>query len=329
MRVEQEDAIVLLNDDDVKKEKEFNHIPREIIYNTPQTLWYLDIPYTSTDSSDYVPDWFNVENFQNALSANKGIYVVSSRCNVCLSDDEKVVKPLNVEPKDLMIPKKEEDDLDSKDISEDEISGTIKKHTKEFQIFDFLYGFTTPEYAEKYEKYIKNMEVQSLSDDLPEFGKVHLENGREAQYILISFTKAQEEFVFRLSDSEEKGGTPTYSIGKSIVKNNVKIDENYIRRMLASTHYSKVPVEIMITNADIKIDKAPIIKVSEDIGVLPTFRTGVDSSQYMAEPAIIYMRYEKFMDIMIQLLYKDAWEQYKADESASGWSDYFSSLFNK
>ena len=328
MRVEQEDALVLLNDD-IKEDEEFNHIPREIIYNTPQTLWYLDIPYTSTDSSDYVPDWFNVERFQKALSDNKGIYVVSSRCNVCLSDDEKVAKPLNVEPNDLMMPKKEEDDLDSKDISEDEISGTIKKHTKEFQIFDFLYGFTTPEYAEKYEKYIKNMEVQSLSDDLPEFGKVHLENGREAQYILISFTKAQEEFVFRLSDSEEKGGTPTYSIGKSIVKNNVKIDENYIRRMLASTHYSKVPVEIMITNADIKIDKAPIIKVSEDIGVLPTFRTGVDSSQYMAEPAIIYMRYEKFMDIMIQLLYKDAWEQYKADESASGWSDYFSSLFNK
>lgn len=328
MRVEQEDALVILNDD-IKEEKEFNHIPREIIYNTPQTLWYLDIPYTSTDSSDYVPEWFKVDKFQKELSANKGIYIVSSRCNVCLSDDEKAAKPLNVEPKDLMIPKKEEDDSDSKDISEAEISGSIKKHTKEFQIFDFLNGFTTSKYAEKYEKYIKNMKVQKLSDDLPEIGKVHLENGRAAQYILISFTKAQEEFVSRLSDAEEKDGTPTYSIDKSIVNNNVKIDENYIRRMLASTHYSKVPVEIMITNAEIKFDKAPIIKVSEDIGVLPTFRTGVDSSQYMAEPAIIYMKYEKFMDIMIQLLYKDAWEQYKTDKSASGWSDYFSSLFNK
>lgn len=170
MRVEQEDALVLLNDD-IKKKKDFNHIPREIIYNTPQTLWYLDIPYTSTDSSDYVPDWFNVERFQKALSDNKGIYVVSSRCNVCLSDDEKVAKPLNVETNDLMMPKKEEDDSDSKDISEDEISDTIKKHTKEFQIFDFLYGFTTPVYAKKYEKYLKSMNVHEKSDDLPEFGK--------------------------------------------------------------------------------------------------------------------------------------------------------------
>lgn len=184
---------------------------------------------------------------------------------------------------------------------------------------------------------------------LPQVGENrHLKDDRAAKYILISFTRSQEEYFDLITDKgkDENGGKGN---GKDntqntdtapkprIVKNNVIINEDYIRRMIASTHYSKVPVEVMVTNAGIKldldldvdVDLLPIRKINSNMGVLPTFKTGVDSSQYMAEPLVVYMKYETFMDILVQLLYKDAWEKYKEKESSKAWAKYFRGIYKQ
>lgn len=145
----------------------------------------------------------------------------------------------------------------------------------------------------------------------------------------ITYEKQKEKQGEKQEKKQEKK-----QLVSSIVKNNVRIDENYIRRMIASTHYSKIPVEVMITNADIEMDEEqlppmPIQKITSKIGVLPTFKTGIDATQYMAEPLVVYMKYEKFMDIMLQLLYKDVWKKCVSKENITTWTNYFRNRLKK
>lgn len=341
---------------DMEKENALKLLTNEK-YNIQNALWYLDIPYIETDSSDYVQDSFKVEEFINSLRDNKGTYIVSSRCNICLPDEDESEKSKKKEShsnssedkgggqgkeaKDTADSEGEEDTVifyemifnpnaiydKENDAAKNGIKGTMERYKKEFHVFDFFNSFVDSKYAEGYESCIKEIDAKEAK----KIGKIHLEGEREAKYILISFTKCQEEFMEKtITYEKQEEKQEKKQLVSSIVKNNVRIDENYIRRMIASTHYSKIPVEVMITNADIDMDEKqlppmPIQKVTSKIGVLPTFKTGIDVTQYMAEPLVVYMKYEKFMDIMLQLLCKDAWEKYSKKKSNSAWTKYFRS----
>jgi hypothetical protein len=106
--------------------------------------------------------------------------------------------------------------------------------------------------------------------------------------------------------------------------------------MLTATHYSNVPVDIMVTDIDIDLNKMPIQPTfnkegqrSESVYVFPTFKTGVDSSQYMTEPAVIIMKYDKFMKILCSLLYREEWRCYCADKEVKDTTELFRNMFKK
>lgn len=132
---------------------------------------------------------------------------------------------------------------------------------------------------------------------------VHLPKDKKAKYILIPYTKMQEDYF--VEDDADKAQA------YSLEKNNSKATAKYVRRMLAATHNSNIPVEVMITNAKLDFESMHAQKTEEGIYVMPTFKMGTDGSQYMVEPLVIIMEYEKFMEQMLRLLYHEVWEKLK------------------
>lgn len=255
-------------------------------YNTEDTTWYLDIPYVETDSSDYVAHWFDMKNFVKALSNLRGNYIVSSRCNICLP---------NAEKRELV--KISKDELT--DITEDEVIKlpdevtVLARYAKELNIFSFFSSFVDK--TDDVMEFIESLKVNQIVKTEDKNGnskkeiKVapieteHISTNNKATYILIPYTKMSEEYY----DEDNK-------VKRSLIENSSVISEDYVRRMLAATHYSNVPVDIMVTNIDIDVNRMPIQptysaegKKSESVYVLPTFKTGVDASQYMVEPAVM------------------------------------------
>lgn len=291
-------------------------------YNREDTTWYLDIPYAETDSSDYVTQWFDMKKFVTALSNLKGNYIVSSRCNICLPNAEK--RELSQISRD-----------DLKDISEDELvdlskeDGISERYTKELNVFSFFSSFVDK--ADDVIKFIESLKIKQDSKEKEEDVKEttcsietkHISSNKKAEYILIPYTKMSEEYY------DEDG-----RVKRSLIENSSVISEDYVRRMLAATRYSNIPVDIMVTDIDIDINRMPIQPTydavgqkSESVYVLPTFKTGIDASHYMVEPAVIIMKYDKFMEILCSLLYREEWRCYRQDKEARDSAELFRNLF--
>ena len=276
-------------------------------YNTTDTTWYLDIPYAETSSADYVAQWFDMKKFINGLSQLEGNYIVSSRCNICLPNVDK-------------------QEFTAVDYSEDEVieefSVISQKYVKELNVFSFFSSFM-PESDDELYKFIEGLKIKQFKVKKEKDGKVvekveietpikttHISKDKKATYILIPYTKMQEEYYMKGDKLE-----------KRYVENSSIISEDYVRRMLTATHYSNIPVDIMVTDIDIDKAKMPVQpaitasgKASENIFVLPTFKTGIDATQYMTEPLVIILKYEKFMEILLSLLYHKEWQGYKDEQ---------------
>lgn len=297
-------------------------------YNKEDTMWYLDIPYAETDSSDYVAQWFDMKKFVEALSNLKGNYIVSSRCNICLPNDEK---------REFVKISKE----NLNDISEEEIvnlSDCIKvsdKHVKELNVFSFFSSFVSErsdilEFIEslKIEQTVERKNKDGEKEKKKVYKPIHTEhisNGKEAKYILIPYTKMSEDYY------DEDG-----KVKRNIIENSSVISEDYVRRMLAATHYSNIPVDIMVTDIDIDLSKMPIQPTynveglkSDSVYVMPTFKTGVDASQYMVEPAVIIMKYDRFMEILCSLLYREEWRHYCEEKETRDVAEMFRNLYGR
>lgn len=287
-------------------------------YNEEQTCWYADIPYAETSSADYVAQWFENDTFIDRLSYLKGKYIVSSRCNICL-------------PNKL---KKEFMEVDNQQKELVEIDRFMPdKFIKELNVYSFFSGFLSEQ--DDISRFVDSIEIQSIN---PVNGEVstrkivtnHISHENEAKYILIPYTRMSEVITESEADSSEKGAEK-YDV--ELQRNSSNITEDYVRRMIAATHYSNIPVDIMVTNIDIDLNSSDVRKtyngagvLSEDVYVMPTFKTGVDSSQYFTEPAVIIMRYAKFMEILSSLLYHDEWRDYKSSIETKSALEIFSNL---
>ncbi len=296
VKVEQKNAMCLLQDKN---------------YNKKGTVWYLDIPYTETSSEDYVPNEFNVNQFITELSECEGTYIVSSRCNVCLpkqvkEDYSNCHFKIAVPDEEIMV-----------ETEETELSNPEKK---ELNVFSFFNSFVSEGDAKDYEKHILKTE-----DSSEEKTQKHMPEDKKAKYILIPYTKMQEDY-FKEED-EDKGETQKHILEA----NNSKITAAYVRRMLAATHISEIPVEVMITNADLSFRAMHAHKVMGEKGlyVMPTFKMGADGSKYMVDPVVIIMKYERFMEQMLRLLYKDEWKNYLNEKKRSAMVKYFRDRFGE
>jgi len=283
--IEQKDALELLKEDE---------------YNKEDSVWYLDIPYIGTNWSDYVSNdsakAFELK-LQESLAGCRGVYIVSSRCNICASAEDKE----KYDDKSWYN-KDEQDDISDEEVNGKETEKTVLRQ-KEEDIFKFFDCFVSKEDADEYEKYIN-------SND-----KNHLPSAQAAKYILIPYTRRQEDFFKKEGDDKGKRG--------SLEKNNTKLSRHCVRRMIAATHFSNIPVEVMITNADLELNSDTIHKLDEGIWALPTFKTGLDASQYMVEPLIIIMEYKKFIRVLLQLLYHEEYMEYKNKKEIKAASEYF------
>lgn len=255
--------------------------------NKESTVFYLDIPYAETSSADYVAQWFDISAFIERLSSCNGTYIVSSRSNVCLPEKEEYK---NKQPR-IVIPEQEDEEVQ-----------TVPAN-KNDKLFAFYNSFVTEEYAKAYESDVSGYDEESWR---------HIREGYEAKYVFIPYTKMEEVF--------ENGK-------KQIAGNATKIDENYVRRMLVATHFSNIPVEVMITNADLQLDTMPIQKISKKMYAMPTFKTGIDANPYLVEPAVIIMKYEAYIDILLSLLFKEAWKKKVTEKDTKKSVSIISSMF--
>ena len=283
-KIEREDAIKLLG----YKE-----------HNKPSTVFYLDIPYESTDTGDYVPGWFHTNEFFDALSKCEGEYIVSSRCNVCVSDEyAKHYKGVSFK------------ELSVQDISDEEIlqpkveQKSAKDAKKNKELIKFFVSFLSKGYKEYYEILLSKIGIEP--DNI---GK------QDAKYILFPYTNAA-----RLVDND----------GKRMNFNAVSlIDTQYVERMLANTHYTNIPVEVMVTNADLSEALKKVSVYSKDgVYAVPTFKTGVGTVQYKAEPLVIAMEYDYFMRILLRLTYDDNYIAFDNKQSTKDIAAAFRKLYD-
>lgn len=74
--------------------------------------------------------------------------------------------------------------------------------------------------------------------------------------------------------------------------------EDSIRRMLHNTQFGNIPVEIMLTDMKLDLDKMPVKKLGEGFvfWYMPTF---VTDNAYGVEPVTIIMKYENFVKQML------------------------------
>ncbi len=301
----------IFKDVEVRQEDAINLLKRGN-YNKKGTVWYLDIPYTETDSANYVPDGFNMDRFIESLSGCEGTYIVSSRCNVCLPEEVKEAYSRcyfkeAVADEGIMV----------KD-GADELPKPVRK---ELNVFAFFNSFVSKGDAADYEKYI----IKIRDDDDKKMPK-HISEDKKAKYIFIPYTKMQEDYF--KGEDENIGGAQRHSLET----NNSKITFAYVRRMLAATHISNIPVEVMITNAEFDfkdMHNVHEVKGEKGLYVMPTFKMGADGSQYMVEPIVIIMQYKKFMEQMLRLLYKNEWRKYLEEKNRLATAKYFYDKFRK
>jgi len=66
--------------------------------------------------------------------------------------------------------------------------------------------------------------------------------------------------------------------------------------------------------------------------VLPTFKTGIDANPYKVEPAVIILKYEEYINILLSLMFDNAWQRkIKADEEkeSENWATIFRAKYKR
>ncbi len=284
-------------------------------YNKDETIWYLDIPYIGTSTVNYVSEDFDVDKFIEVLSDCKGKYIISSRCNICLPNDEKAKYKI----------KETSESLDEK--SNIEIGEELKEKDnfkKELENFFFYYRFISEDSAKTYQAMLKE-EVEKIGEKLP---YKYISKEKEPKYVFIPYTKMEEVYI---SENE------TANVKKSNVQNNSIISKEYVRRMIAATHFSNIPVETMMTNIELNVESLsvqPLWKRSEvrsekerGYYVMPTFKTGTTTDTYMTEPAVIIIEYREFIELLISMLFPDKWSEKQNRRENKLIAEYFRKRF--
>lgn len=281
-------------------------------YNKSDAKFYLDIPYAETDAATYVSEVFDQKEFAERLSALQGTYLVSSRFNICVDTQ-----------------KNKQDALQ------------IKKRN----VFKFYSSFILQDDMEQYVKSLDEYIEPSDEKDSREQEWFNVTDN-EAKYVLFPFTRSSVDYGMTKQnqqpekdskedstedskeDSKEDSTDKMKRKSKNIFRQNAKLTLEYIRRMLAGTQFSNIPVEVMITNADIETSSISFREISEDVWVMPTFKTGIDAGTYKAEPVIVVMKYSKYLETLLHTLAPDAWEDYIGIHQAKDVAQEFRNIFN-
>lgn len=122
------------------------------------------------------------------------------------------------------------DNVSDDDVSEKDVLDFVpQKFGKELNVFNFYSSFT--DQASEAAEFLEGLKIENQEKEQVE----HISSDKKAKYICIPYTKMSEEYY------EEDG-----EVKKRIVENSSVINEDYVRRMLAFTHYSNVPIEATV-----------------------------------------------------------------------------------
>lgn len=267
-------------------------------FNKATSKYYLDIPYAETDDATYVSKFFDQTEFAKRLSELKGTYLVSSRFNICV-DSEKKQNALQI---------------------------------KKRNVFKFYSSFILEDAMKPYMEMLDTYIEPSDDEKSPEQKWFNI-TGNEAKYVLFPFTKSSFDYgVYEmLEENKQDKETPKDEKKrkpKNIFKKNTKLTMDEIYRMLAGTQLSNIPVEVMVTNADIDTEALVFREIDTDVWVIPTFKTGIDAGTYKAEPVIVVMKYQKYLESLLHTLAPDAWEAYISVRQAKDVAIEFKNIFN-
>ena len=290
----------------------------EVDYDTDNTVWYCDIPYSETDASDYVSEYFDVSEFIQALDQIKGHYIVSSRYNVCCQNDfKKLFWGMGTDDKT--------ETIDLNDRKEE------KFLLKRANILAFYNQFTDGR-KERLDQIVQNIEDNVKSAKVKKEGEMSpLEKLRKAMntyikeernracYVIIPFTRAEEKKKDDIQDKLK---------GNQLYKNNVVLNENSFKRMMQNTIYSNIPVEVMVTNIEIKEEVLADREIGDGIWAIPTFKSGNDASNYFVEPIVMVVRYDKYLELQYQCLFKEEYLKAKNEKDKNSAVKLFSSYAN-
>jgi len=261
------------------------------IYNKSGTKYYLDIPYAETNDATYVSKFFDQIEFAKRLSELKGTYLVSSRFNICVDTQKNKQAALQI---------------------------------KKRNVFKFYSSFVLQDEMEEYMKFLDEyIEISNEEENSEQ--KWFNVTGNEAKYVFFPFTKSSIDYGMK-SENKQPENNPDDKEKrelKYIFKQNAKLTLQYIRRMLAGTQLSNIPVEVMITNADIDISAKSLREISGGVWVMPTFKTGIGAGTYKAEPVIVVMEYSKYLETLLRTLAPDTWEAFKSSHQSSEVAKYY------
>ncbi len=280
---------------DLKREDALDLMQSEI-YNKSETKYYLDIPYAETNDATYVSKVFDQIEFAKRLSELKGTYLVSSRFNICVDAQKNKQAALQI---------------------------------KKRNVFKFYSSFVLQDEMKKYVEFLdKYIEISNEEESSEQ--KWFNVTRNEAKYVFFPFTKSSVDYGMASenkqfeNDSDDKKKRES----KYIFKQNAKLTLKYIRRMLTGTQFSNIPVEVMITNADIDTSARSLREIREGVWVMPTFKTGIDAGTYKAEPVIVVMKYSKYLETLLHTLAPDAWDNFISIHQAKDSAEYFRKIFN-
>ena len=261
------------------------------IYNKSGTKYYLDIPYAETNDATYVSKVFDQTKFAKRLSELKGTYLVSSRFNICVDAQKNKQAALQI---------------------------------KKRNVFKFYSSFVLKDEMEKYVEFLdKYIEISNEEESSEQ--KWFNVTGNEAKYVFFPFTKSSIDYGMASVNKQSENNSDDKKKGESkyIFKQNAKLTLKYIRRMLTGTQFSNIPVEVMITNADIDTSARSLREISEGVWVMPTFKTGIDAGTYKAEPVIVVMEYSKYLETLLHTLAPDTWEAFNSSHQSSEAAEYY------
>ena len=267
--------------------------------NTRNTNWMLDIPYSQTDDKTY-SGCIDENEFMRSLDNIKGDYSVNSRFNICIS---------SVVPELIERLGKEKKGVNYAEVIE-ATNSNEKFVARKKAIYEFYTRFTTKTESEDIDEIILG------ADDK----RVYLSDNNKATYIFIPYVTNLEDWSEKLFYDEEKDEVIK---NKKQIKLNDVISSEGIIRMLAGTLYSNLPIEITVTNIDASKSKKPVCWFDKEnkIGVMPTFKSGVNN--YNADASVIVLKYDLYIEILRQLLFRKEYEDYELKTVASAFREYY------
>ena len=267
-------------------------------YNKKNAVVYADIPYSETDDDTYFIDGFDEAKFLKALNNYKGKYIVSSRYNICANNE---LKSIYYGVKDV------EDE--QKFYSSDDAK---KLKTKVNTIEDFYKAFSgggrmIKEEGEKTEK-----EVVQISN---------IDN--QAKYIIMPYADVEEK----------KNKFELDGMRKGLLHNNYALTYHDVESMFKRTIFSNIPVEVMVTNIDLKKDRDIRLLNAYDLGdgirAVPTVVADASSTGYHAQPIYLVIEYSKYLELQNLAIHGDEIEEQQANEDRVESVNIFRDFFSK